>query len=503
LRPGALGRDVAGLAAREHDLIVVGGGVHGIMVSLEAARRGLRPLLLERADFAGATSHNSLRILHGGLRHLQRLDLAGARESAREQAFWLDHFPELVQPLACLLPLDGAGPRRPAVLRLALALNALLARSAGGGRLPSGRVLDPAAARTLCPLLETRGLAGAALWYDAFAPAMPRLLIEALRWAVSLGAGALNRVEAGGPLPGAGGRLAGVRAEDRVAGGAVDFRAPVVINAAGPGARAFATACGAAAPPPATPVLAWNVAFDRPPPSEHALAVRARRPGAQTWFLVPWHGRLLAGTGYAPWPAATPAPAGLPGPLLEGFLGALEEALPGLAPARSEVLRTFTGLLPAARADGAWPAERPVVLDHRRRGGPAGLFSLGGVKLTTARALAARVLGLAFPDARPRPATDARIPGPAPAEPPLAGADDAAWEAVLAAAAAEEAVVHLDDLLLRRTRLGDDPGRARALAPLACRLLGWEGERAAEESARLGRILDALAPGPASAGHPA
>ncbi|RMD64533.1 MAG: FAD-dependent oxidoreductase, partial [Alphaproteobacteria bacterium] len=68
-------RDPQGLAAADYDLAIVGGGVYGIMTALEAVRRGLRPILIERADFAAATSHNSLRIAHGGLRYLQSLDL--------------------------------------------------------------------------------------------------------------------------------------------------------------------------------------------------------------------------------------------------------------------------------------------------------------------------------------------------------------------------------------------------------------------------------------------
>ena len=98
------------------------------MIALEATRRRLRPLLLERADFAGATSHNSLRILHGGLRYLQSLDLGRSLESIRERAWWRAHFPELVQPLPCLMPLYGDGLRRPAALRLGLLLNDLLGR---------------------------------------------------------------------------------------------------------------------------------------------------------------------------------------------------------------------------------------------------------------------------------------------------------------------------------------------------------------------------------------
>jgi glycerol-3-phosphate dehydrogenase len=74
-------------------VLVVGGGVYGIATAFEAAARGLRPLLLEAGDLLGGTTANSLRILHGGLRYLQRLDLVRHRRSVRERAFFLEHFP--------------------------------------------------------------------------------------------------------------------------------------------------------------------------------------------------------------------------------------------------------------------------------------------------------------------------------------------------------------------------------------------------------------------------
>ena len=78
-------RDPSALAVTEFDLIVVGGGVYGIMVALEATRRGLCPLLIERADFGGATSHNSLRIVHGGLRYLEHREFGLVRKSLAER----------------------------------------------------------------------------------------------------------------------------------------------------------------------------------------------------------------------------------------------------------------------------------------------------------------------------------------------------------------------------------------------------------------------------------
>src|SRR5918996_1043423 len=92
-RPGAIERAVERAQAQDHDLIVVGGGIYGIALALETARRGLGVLLVERADFGGATSWSNLRILHGGLRYLQSLDLVRFYQSVGERRWFLRRFP--------------------------------------------------------------------------------------------------------------------------------------------------------------------------------------------------------------------------------------------------------------------------------------------------------------------------------------------------------------------------------------------------------------------------
>src|SRR5207245_3611079 len=95
-RPAMLRRDLAALASREHDVVVVGGGIHGAAAAWEAASRNLSVALLEAHDFGAGASWNSLKTIHGGLRHLQRLDVAGLRESARERRALLAIAPDLV-----------------------------------------------------------------------------------------------------------------------------------------------------------------------------------------------------------------------------------------------------------------------------------------------------------------------------------------------------------------------------------------------------------------------
>lgn len=375
--------------SRVWDLLVVGGGIYGATLALEASRRGLAVLVVERGGFGGETTWNSLRIVHGGLRYLQSLDFPRFRESVRERRWFLEGFPDLVRPLPCLMPLydppRGGALRRPAVFRLALRINDLLSRERA---LPAGRLLSPAETEELFPTVDRTGLRGGALWYDAVAPDPRRLVVEILHRS---GAAALERTEALEMLVDRG-RAAGIRAVDRESGRVLTLRARAVANCAGPWCGEVARRLDRDVPGLFRPALAFNLLLDREPPSRAALAVASREPGARTWFLLPWEGRLLAGTAYAPVPRGSSGEDGPDEARIEGFLDALNAALPGLDAGRGEVLDVLWGRLPAVAEGGTKLASRPVVFDHGAAGGAAGLVSVSGVKLTTARAVAERAL---------------------------------------------------------------------------------------------------------------
>lgn len=503
----AIPREPLAAAAERYDAIVVGGGVYGISLALEAARRRQRVLLVERDDFGGATSRNHLRIIHGGFRYLQSADLPRFFESVAERRWFLRSFPELIHPLPCLMPLYGRGVRRNPVMQLGLWANDLLSFTRNRGvradrELPGGRIVNPERVSSFFPGAPRDGLRGGAIWYDAFAPDPQRVLVEMLHRACGLGAAVLNYVEATDLLRSER-EVEGIRARDRVTGAELELRAPVVVNAAGPWSRELAEAFDRDRPELFQGTLAWNLLLDREPLSDHALALTADRPGAQnpnakTLFLVPWKGRMLAGTAHAPWSGVTEQP--LPPPDLQrGFLRDLNEAAPGLELDASDVLRIYAGLLPGVRTGSAELARRPVILDHRAHGGPDGLWSVSGIKFTTARRVAAAILDRCLPSSEilsadaeaggaARRARTTRF-GPSWKIPDADGDADASWADDLRLIIEEESVVYLDDLLVRRTSLADHPGRAEELAPRLCELFPWDEARRALELERLKPVL--------------
>ena len=485
-----LRRDPAGAAGQRYDLVVIGGGITGACLLLEAARRGLRPLLLEQADYGHATSGNSLRILHGGLRYLQTLDLPRLRASVAERRWFSRGFPELVRPLPCLMPLYGPGLRRPAPMRAALALNDALSAGRNRGvapsvRLPPGRVLSPAETLRVFPGARRAGLLGGALWHDVAMTSSERVMIEILRWAVAAGATALNYTRAVG-LRATRGAVTGVEAVDLETGGELVFEAPVAVACAGPWAREVAGMLDgpiAVLPPLA---LAFNLLLDRPPVAPVAVAVTPDG-GGRTYFVVPWKGRVLAGTEHLPWHGDGPA---VPGPArIRGMLEALASAVPALGDVGpGDVVRVLAGLMPTDAPGGAEPSSRDRVVDHGLEGGVRGLYSVVGVKYTTARSLAERVLRRTGAGAGTGTERDG-VHGPAVDRPqPVAAVrseraviGSAAWADIVG----NEAVLHLDDLLLRRMEWPSDaPPAQDALADLA-RRRGWDAERRAQELERL------------------
>ncbi len=481
-------RDSAKAAAAAHDLIIIGGGIYGIMLALEAGKRGKRALLLEKDDFGGATSRNHLRTIHGGLRYLQSLDLPRFFESVPERRWFMANFPALVHVLPCLMPLYGRGLLRPGIMRAGLLLNDVLSigRNQGlapGGRLPMGRVVGRASTRQLFPQVDRRGLKGGALWYDAAMPEHQRLLMELLRWACDLGATPLNYVEVDNLLLHQG-QVRGVVATDRLAAQNLEFRAPVVINATGPWCRELAQKFDQDHPRLLRRrLLLFNILFRTKALSEHALAlVPPSRPG-HTYFVHNWHGRLLAGTGEVLLADDDREPLPRPGDVA-AFIADMNDAVPDLALGEGDIEGVYSGVLPAS-ASGKL-AGREVILDHGKHQGPAGLFSVSGVKYTTSRRVAEKALKRIFPSGQ---AKKCLPPEAANSRRWFFAYDWQAagdWDAsALRPLVDEEAVMHLDDLVFRRTGLGENPRRAMDLLPRLRPLFQWGDARWRQECERV------------------
>jgi glycerol-3-phosphate dehydrogenase len=231
-------------------------------------------------------------------------------------------------------------------------------------------------------------------------------------------------------------------------------------------------------------MLLWNVLLNKPAPAKSAVAVSKHGNKGHAYFLVPWKGKLFAGTGQKPWLASVNVEGG-PMPSkgqLDEFLGDINGAVPGLNADLDDILYITAGLLPAKRAGSDRLAVREVIYDHSKDGGPKGLWSISGVKFTTSRLVAEKTIRKVFPGKQ----IEADMGRQELAGGIQAGIFDFNWEPSKANGAWQkdmrkiietEAVVHLDDLVLRRTTLWDNPERALNIATDLGNLFAWDEAR--------------------------
>jgi glycerol-3-phosphate dehydrogenase len=425
-------RDPAALSGPTYDVAVVGGGIYGLCAVYEAARRGLTACLVERGDFVGATSSNSLKIIHGGLRYLQHADLRRMRESIRERARLLRLAPHLVRPLPFVLPTYGHGLRSREVMRIALLLNDLIGYDRNAGvvpdrRIPRGRVIGREAVRAMLPELDPQGLTGAAVWFDCLVGNTERLALTFLHAAVASGAVSANYVEATGLLL-RGGDVVGMSAVDRLTGRELEIRARSVVNAAGPWVDRLLGALPAAQGGRRFhPSKAMNLVTRRLF-TEHAIGFTVPttfrdsdaliNKGARMFFVVPWGACSLIGTRHLPF-HGDPEEFRITEDDVERFLAEINAACPRAALSRADVRAVLGGMVPETPRQGGEEvqlAKHSRVYDHAREGA-GGLVSMVGVKWTTARLVAEQAVDLV--ETRVRPGAAPRRPP----ERPLPGGD--------------------------------------------------------------------------------
>ena len=386
-------RDLDLLTERTFDVLVVGGGVYGLTIAYDAAQRGLAVALIEADDFGSGASFNHLRTIHGGLRYLQSLDIARARESVHERRTLARIAPHAVQPLVFALPLTRSITRGKLAMRVGFLIDRLVSARRNQGvpvahRLPAGRVVSRGAAIHQFPGLRRQGLTGAAVWYDYVTTEADRLTFTWALAAAEHGAVLANHVEAVAPLLD-GRRVAGVRARDRQTGREIEIGARVTVNATGAGVDCLLTPLGLSANVPL--IKAMNLVTRREAGEE---ALGGRSASGRHLFLVPWRGCALFGT----WESArtcAPDSIGVSEEEIAAFIGDLNQAFPSLDLKRADVTLVHRGLVPAVAspAGGDGPATlqgHEQIRDHASDG-VEGLVTVAGTKYTTARGVAEQI----------------------------------------------------------------------------------------------------------------
>ncbi|MEX1154106.1 FAD-dependent oxidoreductase [Parvibaculum sp.] len=404
-------RDLQAMSATDYDLVVVGGGITGASVAWDAALRGLKVALLEKDDFAHATTAGSSKLVHGGLRYLVNGELKLVRESLRERRIWETNAPHMVHPLPFVLPTYGWGMSGPIVMSIGLALYDLLSfdrnwLSDDDKKLPGFKRLSKGKALDLVPSLPREGLTGAMVYYDCQMFAPERLCLECIEGAAEYGADVVNYAEVTGfdsEPSGNGIRIKGVTVRDTLTGETHRVRGKLVVNAAGPWAD---TLMGFADDTPARRLIRSKGIhiITRALTGKNALAIKSRLGGH--FFVIPWRGHTIIGTTDTVFEDA-PDQVGVSEKDIADFLIVVNDGLPGLNLTRADVLHFYVGLRPLVDttpqvADGeekkdSYNASRAAeVYDHAPEEAIEGLVSAIGGKWTTSRHLAEQVVDLAL-----------------------------------------------------------------------------------------------------------
>lgn len=377
------GRDLSLLTSRTHDVLVVGGGINGAGIARDLALRGLAVALVEKGDFGSGTSSASTKLIHGGLRYLERGDLRLVFESCRERQILQRIAPHLVRPLPFMIPVYRDDPRSLATIRTGLALYDTLAFFRSTRR---HRILSPEEALSREPALREEGLLGAALYWDCRMDDA-RLCLENVLAAREAGAQTLNYLKVVGFLQHEG-KICGVRCRDGEEGEEIEIEAQVVVNATGPWLQALCFLAGDRGAK-LRPTRGTHLLVPRISHGEEALYLTAGRDD-RLFFVIPWGELSLVGTTDVDHPGEPDTVA--PGEEeIEYLLAELGRHLREAAPRRCDVVAGFAGLRPLIAASG--PRISRISREHRIFESPSGLLSVGGGKYTTYRAVAAEVAG--------------------------------------------------------------------------------------------------------------
>jgi glycerol-3-phosphate dehydrogenase len=509
------------LANGRWDLLVVGGGITGCGILLDAAARGLRVALIERDDFAVGTSSLSSCLIHGGLRYLEQFQFGLVREALRERARLLRIAPHLVHLEPFLFPIYGGFWNRP-FYDAGLTLYDVLGAMRDGG---FHKHLSRAEALDAVPGLHPKKLRGAFLYHDGQEDDA-RYVVAVLRTAREQGGVAVSRLAAERLLE-SNSRADGLVARDTLTGNQLEIRASAVIDATGvwasrPGGPFSAGKANGILPSRGTHLV---VRRDRIP-SKFGLTLRI--PG-RVCFLVPGERHWVIGTTDVADPKPVDRPAATPEEVAE-ILANVNNTL-DVDLTRDDVVAAYAGIRPLATDPGQAGGTVKASREHRIHTEPNGLVRVSGGKYTTYRLMAEQTVDASLK------ATGRTAPKSPTATLPLVGAGSPAelqsraselvrqpgldrarvehligrygveaaavvdlgrrldlvrplgagpyLEAEVAWAVAEESALSLDDVLSRRIRIAlEEPDRGASVAPrvavIVGGLLGWPKAQSAE-----------------------
>jgi glycerol-3-phosphate dehydrogenase len=374
----------------DYDLVVIGGGIIGTGIARDAALRGLRVALFEKDDFGSGTTSRSTRIIHGGLRYLEKLDFDLVYEALHERRYLLKNAPHLVHPLPFLFP--SYRKKGHPFLALWAGIGLYDAMNPRRG-MPHHQMFAAAHALRLEPSLRKEGLRGGFLYYDAQCQYPERLCVENVIDAAAHGARIENHARVVSLLQ-TGASVHGVRVHDEETGREEDVEARIVLNVTGPWLDEVEKLATPDAPARLRRTKGVHLVVPRF--TQHALIMETA-DAKRVFFAIPWGAYTLLGTTDTDYVGRNEDVAADDGDvdyLLREIRNVLDVDLK-----ESDILFTTAGLRPLRRQLGRATADisrKHQIVDHEPADGRAGLVTVLGGKITTFRNIAQEVVDFVY-----------------------------------------------------------------------------------------------------------
>lgn len=373
------------LKKREFDIVVVGGGITGAGIALDAATRGLSVALIEKSDFASGTSSRSTKLVHGGLRYLKNMEFKLVRDVGKERAIVYNNAPHLVVPERMVLPLVENGTYGKFATRIGLWLYDKLA---GVKKSEKRIMLSKAQAIEMEPGLRKDNLLGAG-YYSEYRTDDARLTLEVMKTASANGALCINYTECTELIKDAG-KVIGLQAKDRFTGDTYAISAKRVVNACGPWVDEVRGKDG--------PVSGKRLHLTK---GVHIVVPKDRLnieqsvyfdvPGGRMIFAIPRFDRTYVGTTDTNYTGQLEEP-GTTKQDVDYLLDSVNNMFPKAKLEEADILSSWSGLRPLIHEDGKSPSE--LSRKDELFVSDSNLITIAGGKLTGYRLMAKKVVDL-------------------------------------------------------------------------------------------------------------
>ena len=401
-------RNLEKLSKDKFDILVIGGGIHGVTVAGEAANNGYKTALIEMNDFGHSTSFNSMKVIHGGLRYLQHGNLKRIRQSIRSRKIMQQVAPDLVKAVPFLVPTYGHGIRSKEAMRIAIFINDLISfdrnyNVSAGNYIPNGCTIGREEVLKILPGINKNKLTGGAIWYEAVVQNTEKLLMKFLSNAFKYDFVAANYVEAKDFII-QNNEVKGIRAKDSLSSKEFDISAKLVINAVGPWFNLIQNSLNISDKPKIALTKAVNIIVKKKIFSQYSVGLEGTKDfsdtnaivkrGKRLLFFVPINDCTMIGTTYKSYNGN-----------IEDFKINKEDIMeiieevnllsPSLKLTFDDVSFFHCGLLPkdeTSDSNNVQPEKHSVVYDYEKDFNIRGLLSIKSVKYTTAPVIAETII---------------------------------------------------------------------------------------------------------------